>query len=171
MEPEEIQTKLFELGELFGNSLVAGQSGDTSKTEEFKAATESILAEFAAIGAHIRILCEKQYLMPGGRLNKCREEELLLRCHGGEISMWLKIGIILDGTTGHPEARLGDIDTHFDLDYDEDECDDDVDNDDTTGEADAADSDKNPSASDSEKKESDTEFLRRHGIMPPDSNT
>lgn len=126
MEAGKIQAKLFELGELWGNALVAEQYGHSEKAAEFKASAERILSEFAEMKAHIEIFSEKQYQMPGRR-NKCNAEKILKRCHGGEMQVWIHIAIVIDGTNGHPEARLGDIDTSFDLDYEYDDCDEDGD--------------------------------------------
>lgn len=173
MEPEEIQTKLFELGELFGNSLVSSQFGDLQKAKEFKTAAESILAEFAEMSAHIEIFCEKQYQMPGGRRNKCRAEEIIKRCHGGEIHLWVSIAVVLDETQGHPVARLGDIDTHFEPNYEYDDCDDEDENEDEGGDngKDKINTDEDPGQNEPDKKFSDDDFLRRYNIKPPDEET
>lgn len=156
MNKEEIQVKMFELGELLGNSIVSQESGNPIAMLQLKAESEIILAQFRALGAHIEIWTERQFQRPEGRRWICPYESLLFECHGGKIMIWILIEIVIDGTGGHVIARVGDINTGLDLTY-EDDCGDEAGGDDSGGD--------NPGPT-----EIDSGFLRSLQIKPLGEN-
>lgn len=160
MDPEEMQTKLFQLGELLGGALVADQYGNTGEAERLRNVACVIIAQLAELDAHISIWYEKQFLRKDGFYNKGQAEKLVTQCHGGKIYVWMHIAIILDGTQGHVVSRLGDINTDFDLDYEADECNDDN--------GIAGDDDPDTGKAEPRNDFNEDDFFRQHGIKPPE---